>query len=318
MAGSVGSVQANRFTDYCTLTFDGWKCSLSSRLTSAKTGLNNTRAAVETKASPAVDSIKAIAQFTAEHPFIVGSGVLAITALYLSHCRSKNQGCYPIVAKAREIVKKMTVYSNEGFTYWRLISAKDKPAYTTDEIMKNQEAAFKALFEERNEDKVRDPHHFINWANKQITKEKDELNKHLNDLKQYCLAECHIKPSLHSVAYKAENNFVNQLINQQIAQMKDSQRFIDLDPVDINFINSEIKKKTVNSYWDYLNPLKIARKYALPYELEAVDQYWKIYQLVQRLEAMQECLQSKREILNGRKRSDATPKLSVVTTDSLQ
>ncbi|CAN5138726.1 hypothetical protein BH09DEP1_BH09DEP1_3600 [soil metagenome] len=317
LAGSASSMHANKFTQYCNLTFDGWKCSVSKTLTSARNGLNNTKDAVKNTASPVIDSLKSTAQFTAAHPVLVGSGALAATLLYLSHCRSKNQGCYPTIAKAREIIKKMNVYSNEGFTYWRLVPGKDKPALpTAKDIMKNHEEVFAALFAERNEDRVKDPHLFINWATKQINKEKEELNKHLNDLKNYCLAECSILPSFSSVAYKAENNFVTKLIDQRIEQMEDSKRFIDLDSADINFIDSQVKNKTSNSYLSYLNPLRLARNWALPYELEAIDQYWKVYQLVQRLEAMQECLQWKKEELNGRTRN-VTPRLAVVAADNL-
>lgn len=249
-------------------------------------------------ANSVVSGLEKSVDFASHHPRVAGSAALTAGAAYLTYCRAHTRK--PDFEKVHSITRFMKNpfgMPQNTLKYWRLHTIKGKPAWATAaDIMINQKAVYDALKLEKG--KIENDFAFIERITLLIEEEKKELREgYLPDL-NICLNEYYLIPRNDSRAYLGEN-MITELVDSYIqADENGATRFIDLSKEQALLLDNEIQEKIATSY---LNPFKIARRWALPYEAEALNQYWKIYQLMQRLEALQECLNEKTSELNGGK-----------------
>lgn len=259
---------------------------------------------------PVVSATKSIANgiantavFSYEHPFIVGSGALAATALYLSYCRNHAFNAGSSIGKAQAITEYMddADATPQGLlAYWRYYETQNKAAWKNSaDILANWEEVYDSFKLEKANGHSEGDICFINRMTKELDAAKKPLNSSLKELKN-ALAEYHLAPSTESHQDRCKNNYVNQVIARHMANHAGyhgpARRFLDLSRYEIEAIDREISHKVSRSF---INPVKMARRFALPDEAAAIAQYWKVYQLIQRLEALQECLDNKHAELNG-------------------
>lgn len=240
------------------------------------------------------------AQFTYENPKLVGAGILATIASYVAYCRNSTQNWYPAIDQAKQITSNIDTHIN--LKDWRTIKANNEPALSIAEIVAggnlDPRTHLYSVYASFKKDKgnTGESHDvFIDRMSVKLAEDQKNLKVQKDNLKKYCLSECYILPSLRSRFYHEDNNFVDNLINERISIMNDSERFIDLSREDIGYINNQVTQKITPSYF---NPLKVARQYALPYEAETIKQYWILINSIQRLEALKELLKKQRNELN--------------------
>jgi hypothetical protein len=259
---------------------------------------------------PVVSATKSIANaiahtalFTYEHPFIVGSGALAATAAYLSYCRNHAFKAGSSISKAQAITEYMddADATPQGLlAYWRYYETQNKVAWKNPaDILANWEEVYDVFKAEKANGNSEGDLCFINRMTKELDAAKKPLNSILKELKN-ALAEYHLAPSTESHQDRCKNNYVNQVIARHMANHAGyhgpARRFLDLSRYEMEAIDREISHKVSRSF---INPVKIGRQFALPDETQVIAQYWNVYQLIQRLEALQECLDNKHAELNG-------------------
>ena len=239
-----------------------------------------------------------VAQFSYENPKLVTVAGFATMAAYLAHCRNATLHW---LADLKDVQATITAINpNNNFKDWHLKPQVGKPAWTIADLMKNKRITYAALKRERGNVGESD-NAFINRMlgkdlhEGELQKEQTILNAEAEKIKSHCLANAHLVPSFSSHEYKKEHNFVTELIQDRINAMEDSERYIDLSPEQMAYIDKQISGKVARSY---INPFKIARRWALPYEADAIKKYWEIFQAIQRIEALKACVQNEREELN--------------------
>lgn len=260
--------------------------------------------------NPVVSATKSIANgvvstatFSYEHPYIVGSGALLVTAAYLKVCRNNAFNARGALNKAQDITQYMDDADGTPkglLPYWHYHEAHNKDAWKTSaDILDNWEDVYREFKQEKGNGALEGDVCFINRMVLALDEAKKPLNKALKELKE-ALAEYHLIPSTESHQDRCKNNYVNQVIARHMANHNGyhgpAARFLDLSRYEIDAIDREISQTVSRSF---INPAKIARRFALPDEAHVIAQYWKVYQLIQRIEALQECLSNKQAELNG-------------------
>ncbi|GMU19006.1 MAG: hypothetical protein AMXMBFR12_01980 [Candidatus Babeliales bacterium] len=259
--------------------------------------------------NPVVSATQSIANgvtntaiFTYEHPYIVGSGALLATVAYLKICRNNAFNAAIAINKAKDITDCMDdadLVPKSSLLYWHYHGTQKTTWKNSADILANWEEVYNAFKAEKGNGASEDDICFINRMTKELDAAKKPLNSILKELKN-ALAEYYLAPSTQSHQDRCKNNYVNQVIARHMANHAGyngpASRFLDLARYEIEAIDREISNKVSRSF---INPVKIARRFALPDEAETISQYWKIYQLIQRIEALQECLSYKQAELNG-------------------
>lgn len=239
------------------------------------------------------------AQFTYEHPILVGSGISAAMAAYLAYCKSSvaltpKEG--EAISEAEKITAPMFDRDQVPFdkiTYWRYYATGDKPAWTTTaDIMENQAGVYDALRLDFANGVAQSDISFIDELEKKITESKSKLTPCLTKLKK-ALAKYYIVPSTRSMRDRQTNNYVSNLVQEYTGA---DRAFVNLTNEQVESIDSKINSKISRSF---INPAKIIRRTILPDEAVVIEQYWNVYQLLQRLEALQACIGNKKMELNG-------------------
>lgn len=260
------------------------------------------------------DGLASTAQFSYEHPKLVGSVALAATIAYVAHCRNATQHWLPDLKEVQSTLN--SINPNNNFKDWRVKGQANKPAWSMADMMSNPQRTYAALKIERGNSESDNA--FIlrmlgNRSNKgELQLEQDILQAQADKIKSVCLAYSHMLPSIRSHEYHKNNNFVTKLIQERINAMPYSERYIDLSAEQMQYINQQVNKKVAPSY---INPFKMARRWALPHEASAIKQYWELYQSIQRIEALKACVQAERERLNLQRDPRAAQQLAVVVED---
>lgn len=278
---------------------------------------------VVSTAKTGANGVVSTAHFVYEHPKKVIFTTLATTAAYLAHCRNATLHWILDLNEAKDAIKK-GISPNNNFKDWRTKPQADKPALSIADLMSEPQRTYSSLKLERGLINENDNAFIIRLLGNhgkrgELQEEQDILEKQANRIKSHCLAHAHLLPSLRSHEYKKNNNFVTRLIQERIDAMDNSDRYIDLSEEQMDYIDEQIHNKTAISYF---NPLKIARRLALPYEAAAINQYWEIYQSIQRLEALKDCIQKEKERRNAQHDPAAArivstkPQLAVVPVEA--
>lgn len=260
--------------------------------------------------NPVISATKALANgavntltFTYEHPYIVGSGALLATAAYLKICRNNAFNARNAIAKAQALTEGMDDVDSvpaSSLAFWKYYEDVNNVAIKNPaDIITHWDQVYDAFKSEKGNGFAEDDVCFIKRMTAELDAAKKQLNSALKDLKN-ALAEYHLAPSMQSHQDRCKNNYVNQVIARHMANHAGyngpARKFLDLDNREIEAIDREITQKASASF---INPVKIARQFALPGEAETISQYWKVYLLVQRIEALRICLVNKQTELNG-------------------
>lgn len=253
---------------------------------------------VET-AKTGANGVVSAAHFTYENPILVGSGTAVSLAAYIAYCRKASaptEKDMQAINQAEDLTKHMDLAKRDGipstsFEYWRYYGSDENPGWmTAADILEDKDAVYRALHLEFNRSNEAEQQ-FIDGLTAKIDLRKLVLTDCLEKLR-ILLGKCRILPSFKSMKEKQNNMYVDQVLGDYINSNK---AFTDLDAEDIEEIQTTISNKTAN--WVF-NPIKIARRLALPYEALAIKHFWNVYQLLQRLEALQICLKHRTEELN--------------------
>lgn len=254
---------------------------------------------VVSAAKTSASGVANAAQFVYEHPLLVGSGISAAAAAYLAHCRNSaalTAKDTEAIAQAMQITEHMfneDVVPFDKIAYWRFYATEDKRAWNTAaDIMADEEAVYADLRLDFGSGSTQSDIAFIDELDKKIDESKKKLAPCLTKLKK-ALAKYYIVPSTRSVQDRQVNNYVSELVKEYTGQ---NRAFINLTNDQIETINTKINSKISRSF---INPAKIIRRTVLPNEAVVIEQYWKVYQLLQRLNALQACIGNKRMELNG-------------------
>lgn len=277
-------------------------------------GINNASQAVVRVTvpviNPLVSATKSVASgvantaiFTYEHPYIVGSGALLATIAYLKMCRNNAFNAVAVITKAKAATEGMDdadLVLKSSLAYWSYYELQNGISMKNPaDILANWEQVYEAFKLEKANGASEGDICFIKRMTLELDATKKPLNSIIKDLKS-ALAEYHLIPSTMSYHERRINNYVSQVITRHMANHNGyhgpAGRFLDLSRYEIDAIDREISNKVSRSF---INPSKIARQFALPDEAETISQYWKVYQLIQRIEALQECLSNKQAEING-------------------
>jgi hypothetical protein len=133
---------------------------------------------------------------------------------------------------------------------------------------------------------------FITSLIKTIKAEKLTLTKLSNDLNNF-LKECALFPKIRfDLADRKKSHRMLDLIAKETR----THELFELNAREFERLNNAVKKLYAAALW---NPYKALRYYALPFESDAMQQYWKICQLNARLNALKYCLEKRMEEIHS-------------------
>jgi hypothetical protein len=188
----------------------------------------------------------------------------------------------------------------DDLMYWQNEPDKSGNWPLAADIMANQNDVYNSLKKSQWVDD-KSEHDFIVRMQAIIKKEKKDLMKVIENLEN-CLADCRLLPRLQLSPDQAaaQPNIVQTIIEDKKKSFnyKPNADFILLNKDEAESINKDVMKRGLPSIF---NPYLVVRNYALPFEARAIREYWRMYQLVQRLEALKYCLDQALQKLNATK-----------------
>lgn len=227
------------------------------------------------------------------HPYITTTAGLATAALggaYLVHCNKNAKDWSSVIEESQLITRFMinAIGTPDKLMYWQ-----NKPKSLghwpmAADIVSNSTEVYNALKKAKWADDQSE-HDFIVRMKCVIEKEKKELMKVFAKLEN-CLAESNILPSFGDYEQPAgETNIVQEMIQKKMINFnyEPEADFTSLTKKEAESVNRDIMKRAMPSV---LNPYLMIRDFALPFETRAIREYWRVYQLLQRLEALKLCL----------------------------
>ena len=228
-----------------------------------------------------------------KHPLLTTTAGLATMALggaYLVHCNKNAKDWSSVIEESQLITRFMinAIGTPDKLMYWQ-----NKPKSLghwpmAADIVSNSTEVYNALKKAKWADDQSE-HDFIVRMKTVIEKEKKDLMKVFAKLEN-CLAECNISPNFGGYEQPAgETNIVQEMIQKKMINFnyEPETDFTSLSKKEAESINRDIMKRAMPSV---LNPYLMIRDFALPFETRAIREYWRMYQLLQRLEALKLCL----------------------------
>lgn len=259
-------------------------------------GLARTKAVGSQVSSAAVNTVL----FPKNHPFITCMAAAALgSTAYLVNCHKYSKDWKSVVEDAEDKTRYMfnPLDKPENLMYWQNESDKSGNWALAADIMANQSDVYNSLKKSQWVDD-KSEHDFIVRMKTIIGKEKKDLMKVIKKLEN-CLDDCRILPrfELSPDQAAAQTNIVQSIIKDKKKSFNYSpnKNFIELSKDEAESINTDVMKRGLPSIF---NPYLAVRNYALPFEARAIREYWRMYQLVQRLEALQYCLDQALQKLN--------------------
>ena len=225
-------------------------------------------------------------RYSASHPFLTGSVLAGLGGIYLWQCRKYAPSCKSVLARAKEITQyldKPFGAPKTRFMYWNLfsgssafISGNPRPMYTE---LKNQ-------FLQNNQPEST----FITDTLNKIEMDKAEISRLRYTLNSY-LCAYHLTPH----ANAQDTNSAETVLNKYM-KANNCKTPSNFSANCIEMINNEIGTLT---NFSLLRPSRWAHMIAFPEETEAIEQYWKLTQMLSHLEAIQSLLIDRQKALNG-------------------
>lgn len=234
--------------------------------------------------------------YALNHKIMTALSALSAGALYLAYTRADTKE-WPVIKESQNITDFLhdpTAMPAEKLHYWKIHKWE-----TAGDIIANKDQVYKDFkLEKMNGDRTEIA--FIDRMSKEIDGEKGKLNTLLKSL-AVCLAECKILPRIELTKHK-EFDWIAQLIKKEkkrfgIIQENENVTPLlhELTPDQIKAIGYEVQK---GIKFSLLKPHRLVRHFIFPSEFYAIQEVWKIRQLIARLDALQSCLIEKRRSIN--------------------
>lgn len=233
-----------------------------------------------------------------KHPYLMtgaGLATLALGGAYIVNCNKTAKDWSSVLEESEQITRFMVncVGTPEKMMYWHNKLKTDGHWPTAADVIGNSTQVYTALKDTPwIWNNAKSEHDFIANAKCVIEKEKKDLMKVFAKLEN-CLAENNVLPSLGSYEQPAgETNIVQEIIQQKMRNFNYDVNtdFTQLTKKEAESVNRDIMKRAMPSVF---NPYLSIRAYALPFETRAIREYWRVYQLLQRLEALKLVLDQK-------------------------
>ena len=263
--------------------------------TPAQAMFNNGLLRAQSTGKNVVSALKTGILSPINHPYITTTAGLAaagLGGLYLVHC-NKNAKDWTSVIEESQLITRFMINSigmPDKLMYWQN-KPKDSGHWpTAADIISNSTEVYNTLKKAKWADD-KSEHDFIIRMKCIVEKEKKELMKVFAKLEN-CLAESNVLPSFGGNEQPAgESNIVQEMIQKKMINLnyEPNTDFTSLTKKEAESLNRDISKRAMPSFWN-VNPYLMVRGFALPFETRAIREYWRMYQLLYRLEALKICL----------------------------
>ena len=249
---------------------------------------------ISTASAKIVSGLQKSLLYPSRHPIITSTAALSLAALgsaYLAHCHKNGKDWTSVIEESEQVTRYMLnqLGKPDKLMYWQNKPKKLGNWATAAEIMENLTEVY-AVLKKTKSNGDKSEHDFIVRMKTIIEKEKKDLVKVINKLEN-CLAECRITPDLTLSGDQpaVKSNIVQDIISGKKLDFNYDSNidFIKLSKKEAESINRDISKRAFPSL---LNPYLVMRNFALPFEARAIREYWRMYQLAERLNALQYCL----------------------------
>jgi len=222
----------------------------------------------------------------ARHPKITTTVALGSAALYLACKKSYVQDWTAAIKKAQAVTRSMLKNVSKPGDQYAYLLFEELP--TAHDIVSNPDMIYSRLLNcsERDESSV------IKNIIKDITKQRTELENNVKAGLEECLYACSLLPQFEIISSDDEDakteNSVTQIIESNTKRLGfKGKKLYELSNEAIRTIHKEIMDQSSVSI---LNPYKLLRYWMFPFESTAMREYWKVRQLIERLNAIEYCL----------------------------
>lgn len=233
------------------------------------------------------------------HPFITTTAGLAVAGLgvaYLVYCNKNAKDWTSVIDESKQITRFMINQTGkpDELMYWQNQPKASGNWPTAAEIIANPTEVYNAL---KNTPWIwsdaKTEQDFIVNVRTVIKKEKAKLVKVFEKLENI-LSESDLRPNILGLfnSYElpaGQTNIVQEIVHKKMTNFncESTADFNSLSKKEVDSIDRDIMKRAMPSV---LNLSLRLRDYALPFEANAIREYWRVYQLIQRLEALKEVL----------------------------
>lgn len=202
--------------------------------------------------------------------------------------------CVDILYKSEEIYRQLKEYDQTA------ISA-DKINLLANNVFAKKDINVELINKiERTIEKTAEIR-FISRMQEQIKNEKKQLSQFLHELSKE-LQSFRILPHFELIDLGSKAK-IETIISQKIPQISSLNTINNRTLESLNEVLGQVDTLVAQqSSLLSLNPLKVARNlFIFPFERFLIVEYWKIYQLMMRLDALDQCMKSRSKELNGAK-----------------
>ena len=222
----------------------------------------------------------------AYHPIATSAVLAGLGGLYLGYCRKNSINATPVTQQAQSYTQFLDnpndpAKPREKYKYWNLAKG------SSSDIAEFHETYYQLLLEKKSP--YTTEREFIKYVRSELGRDKVELLLVRNRLHE-SLKECLLLPRFRKSTL---TNMVSELIENYRKQAKCE--FIKLTKAQFNVLDEQIQKLY---NFSFLNPSIWHRFIALPYEAELIEQYWKIYQMIAHIDALEYCLNEREKQIN--------------------
>lgn len=215
----------------------------------------------------------------AYHPMATSAVLAGLGGLYLGYCRKNSKNFTNIIKQAQSYTQFLDnphdpAKPRNEYKYWNLSKG------SSSDIAEFDETYYQMILDKKDNDYISD-NEFIKFVRTKLRTEKVQLLLVRNNLHE-ALKECNILPRIKKPAV---TNQVSDLIENYRSKAK--RDFIKLTKAEFNELDTMIQK--IHKF-SLFNPRIWHRFIALPYESELIEQYWKIYQMIAHLDALEFCI----------------------------
>jgi len=226
----------------------------------------------------------------AYHPIATSAVLAGLGGLYLGYCRKTSRNWTPQIEQAKSYTQFLDSPHDAAkpankHMYFHL----DK--FSSATIMDNPDYYYGLLLSKKSP--YATEYEFIKHTLSALAQEKTELLMVRKGLHE-CLLNCNLLPRLGKLPTL---NVVTQLIeNHRQRGINSNREFINLSKHELTVLDEQIEKL---ASFSLISPSNWHRLIALPYECDAIEQFWKIYQMIAHVSALEECVKAHQRHING-------------------
>ena len=238
--------------------------------------------------------------YSITHPKLSLAVTAGLGGLYLYACRANGKNWTKEINAAKEetlffdATSAAVTTERNPYRYWHL-----RPG-SASEIAGNWQLYYQDLKRDYFSREYSNEEQFIDNAMRSMDNEKTLLKRLMAGIDK-CLAECNLLPRT-NVYHPIFNNPVCRIVKRYLKD-NNCEHFYLLTKDHVRILDKKIKLvsdffiPSLLNYRSWKN-FNWHRHYALPHEADAIEQYWKLYQMIAHLDAMQYCLKQARNEIN--------------------